>query len=31
MKAICYHNTKLTLPNWNPNDQLNEELVLCQV
>ena len=28
MKAICYHNTKLTLPNWNPNDQLNEECPL---
>ena len=28
MKAICYHNTKLTLPHWNPNDRLNEK---CQL
>lgn len=28
MKAICYHNTKLTLPNWDPDDQLNEKCPL---
>lgn len=25
MKAICYRNTKITLPNWVPNSRLNEE------
>jgi hypothetical protein len=24
MKAICYNNTKTTLPNWNPNDHLEQ-------
>ena len=26
MKAICYENTKTTLPNWNPNDHLLQKL-----
>lgn len=28
MKAICYHNTKITLPNLVPNSRLNEECPL---
>ena len=28
MKAICYHNTKITLPYWAPNSRLNEECPL---
>lgn len=28
MKAICYRNTKITLPNWVPNSRLNEECPL---
>ena len=28
MKAICYHNTKITLPNWEPNSQLNDKCPL---
>lgn len=26
MKAICYENTKTTLPNWSPNDHLHKKL-----
>ena len=26
MKAICYENTKTTLPNWSPNDYLHQKL-----
>lgn len=25
VKAICYHNTKITLPYWTPNSRLNKE------
>lgn len=28
IKAICYHNTKITLPNLVPNSRLNEECPL---
>lgn len=28
MKAICYRNTKIILPNWVPNSRLNEECPL---
>lgn len=28
VKAICYHNTKITLPYWAPNSRLNEECPL---
>lgn len=28
MKAICYRNTKITLPNWVSNSRLNEECPL---
>lgn len=28
MKASCYRNTKITLPNWVPNSRLNEECPL---
>lgn len=28
MKAICYHNTKITLTYWAPNSRLNEECPL---
>lgn len=28
MKAICYHNMKITLPYWAPNSRLNEECPL---
>lgn len=24
MKAICYENTKTTIPNWNPSDELEK-------
>lgn len=28
MRAICYKNTKTTLPNWSPNDPLEQHCPL---